>query len=59
MHRSQRPHNNQARLVGASALRGGLMSRISDDMLLGAIAASLGIWVTGVTITICYLVIRN
>jgi hypothetical protein len=59
MHPSQRPRNNQASLIGASAFRGGLMSRISDDMLLGAIAASLGIWVTGVTITICYLVIRN
>jgi hypothetical protein len=35
------------------------MSQISDDMLLGAIAASLGIWITGVTIMICYLVIRN
>jgi hypothetical protein len=35
------------------------VSRISDDILLGAIAASLGIWITGVTITICYLVIRN
>jgi hypothetical protein len=28
-------------------------------MLLGAIAASLGIWITRVMITICYLVIRN
>jgi hypothetical protein len=36
-----------------------LLSQISDDMLLGAIAASLGIWITRVMITICYLVIRN
>jgi hypothetical protein len=36
-----------------------IVSRILDNMLLGAIAASLGIWVTSVTITICYLVIRN
>jgi hypothetical protein len=28
-------------------------------MLLGAIAAVLRIWVIGVTITICYLVIQN
>jgi hypothetical protein len=36
-----------------------ILSRISDDMLLGAIATTLGIWVTGIMITICYLVIRN
>jgi hypothetical protein len=36
-----------------------LVSQISDDMLLGAIVASLGIWITRVMITICYLVIRN
>jgi hypothetical protein len=59
MYPSRRPRNNWASLIGASALRGGLMSRISDDILLGAIAASLGIWVTSVTITIYYLVIRN
>jgi hypothetical protein len=35
------------------------VSRISDDMLLGAIAAVLGIWVIGVTITSYYLVIRK
>jgi hypothetical protein len=59
MYPSQKPRNNRTSLVGASAWRGGLMSRISDDMLLGAIAASLGIWITGVTITICYFIIRN
>jgi hypothetical protein len=53
------PRNNRASLVGASALRGGLISRINDDMLVGAIAASASLWITGITIAICYLMIRR
>jgi hypothetical protein len=45
-HPPQSPRNNRASLVGASALRGGLMSRINDDMLVGAIAASASLWIT-------------
>jgi hypothetical protein len=33
------------------------VSRITNDMLLGAIAASTGLWVIGITVTIGYLVI--
>jgi hypothetical protein len=33
------------------------LSRITNDMLLGAIAASTGLWVIGITVTIGYLVI--
>jgi hypothetical protein len=44
-------------LVGAWALERGLMSRITNDMLLGAIAASTGLWVIGITVTVSYLVI--
>jgi hypothetical protein len=44
-------------LVGASALESGLMSRITNDMLLGGIAASTGLWVVGISVTVSYLVI--
>jgi hypothetical protein len=33
------------------------LSRITNDMLLGAIAASIGLWVIGITVTVSYLVI--
>jgi hypothetical protein len=33
------------------------LSRITNDMLLGAIAASTGLWVIGITVTVSYLVI--
>jgi hypothetical protein len=46
-------------LIIASALRGGLMSRINDDMLVGAIATSASLWITGITIAVCYLMIRR
>jgi hypothetical protein len=48
------PHRKS--LVGASALERGLMSRITNDMLLGAIAASTGLWVIGIMVTVSYLV---
>jgi hypothetical protein len=53
------PRNNRASLIGASALRGGLISRINDDMLVGAIATSVSLWITGITIAVCYLMIRG
>jgi hypothetical protein len=34
-----------------------VVSRITNDMLLGAIAASTGLWVIGITVTVSYLVI--
>jgi hypothetical protein len=58
-HPPRSPHNNRASLIRVSALRGGLMSRINDDMLMGAIAASASLWITRMTIAICYLVIRR
>jgi hypothetical protein len=33
------------------------MSRITNDMLLGAIVASTGIWVIGIMVVVGYLVI--
>jgi hypothetical protein len=59
MHPPRSPRNNRASLVGASALRGGLMSRINDDMLVGAIATSASLWIPGITIAVCYLMIRR
>jgi hypothetical protein len=37
----------------------GKVSRINDDMLVGAIAASASLWITGITIAVCYLMIRR
>jgi hypothetical protein len=48
---------NQKSLVRASALERGLMSWIMNDMLLGAIAASTGLWVIGIMVMVSYLVI--
>jgi hypothetical protein len=59
MHPPQSPRNNRASLVRALAVRGGLMSRINDDMLMGAIATSPSLWITGITIAVCYLMIRR
>jgi hypothetical protein len=44
-------------LVRASALERRLMSRITNDMLLGAMVASTGLWVIGITVAVGYLVI--
>jgi hypothetical protein len=33
------------------------VSRITTDMLLGAIVASTGLWVIGITVVVGYLVI--
>jgi hypothetical protein len=33
------------------------MSRITNDMLLGAMVASTGLWVIGITVAVGYLVI--
>jgi hypothetical protein len=44
------------RMTGERGERRGV-SRITNDMLLGAIAASTGLWVIGITVTISYLVI--
>jgi hypothetical protein len=34
-----------------------LVSRITNDMLLGAIATSTGLWVIGIMVTVSYVVI--
>jgi hypothetical protein len=49
-HKSRTDEHNDATNVR-------LLSRITNDMLLGAIAASTGLWVIGITVTISYLVI--
>jgi hypothetical protein len=36
---------------------GSQVSRITNNMLLGAIAASTGLWVIGISVTVSYLVI--
>jgi hypothetical protein len=49
--RRQRPfRNHRTRLVGASALKRGLMSRTVRDMLFGATIATAGLWVLAATI---------
>jgi hypothetical protein len=50
---------SRTRELGTKARLGleGRVSRITNDMLLGAIAASTGLWVIGITVTISYLVI--
>ena len=55
--RTQEPtHLSDPRsLVGASALERGLMSRINNDMLIGAMVASAITWALGITVTVWYL----
>jgi hypothetical protein len=51
--------SHQRSLVGASALERGIMSRINNDMLLGAIAASAVLWMFGITVTVGYLATKG
>jgi hypothetical protein len=57
-HGAQRLHRSPISLIGASAWRGGLMSRTARDMLLGALVTTAGLWFIGITLTICYVVFR-
>jgi hypothetical protein len=57
-HGAQRLHRSPIGLVGASAWRGGLMSRTARDMLLGALITTAGLWFIGIALAICYVIFR-
>jgi hypothetical protein len=51
--RNRRPfRNRRARLVGASALKRGVMSRTVRDMLFGAASATAGLWMLFTTVAL-------
>jgi hypothetical protein len=54
----QHPCRGPDSLVGASAWRGGLMSRMAKDMLFGVLATTAGLWVAGIMLAICYVILR-
>jgi ribosomal protein L32 len=57
-HGAQRLHRSTISLVGASAYRGGLISQMARDMLLGALVTTAGLWFIGITLAKCYVVFR-
>jgi hypothetical protein len=54
----QHPCPGPDSIVGASAWRGGLMSRTAKDILFGVLATTAGLLLAGITLAICYVILR-